>query len=41
MNVVDTLPTHSDQEISIMDKINDMIDGESPETKSMPAKALI
>ncbi len=35
MNVVDKLPTHSDQEISIMDKINNMIDGESPETKSM------
>ena len=35
MNVVDKLSSHSDKNISIMDKINDMIDGESPETKSM------
>ena len=35
MNVVDKLSSHSDKNISIMDKINNMIDGESPETKSM------
>ena len=35
MNVVDKLSSHSNKNISIMDKINDMIDGESPETKSM------
>ena len=35
MNVVDKLSNKSSQEKSIMDKLNDMIDGESTETKSM------
>ena len=35
MNVVDKLSSHPAQDISILDKLNDMIDGESPETKSM------
>ena len=35
MNVVDKLSSQSNQNLSIIDEINDMIDGESPETKSM------
>ena len=35
MNVVDKLSSKSSQERSIIDKLNDMIDGESTETKSM------
>ena len=35
MNVVDKLSNKSSQEKSIIDKLNDMIDGESAETKSM------
>jgi sigma-54 specific flagellar transcriptional regulator A len=35
MNVVDKLSSKSSQERSIIDKLNDMIDGESAETKSM------
>ena len=35
MNVVDKLSSQSAQGISISDKLNDMIDGDSPETKSM------
>ena len=35
MNVVDKLSSKSSQEKSILDKLNDMIDGESAETKSM------
>ena len=35
MNVVDKLTSPSDQNKSTLDKLNKMIDGESPETKSM------
>ena len=35
MNVVEKLSSKSSQEKSIIDKLNDMIDGESAETKSM------
>ena len=35
MNVVDKLSSQPAEDISILDKLNDMIDGESPETKSM------
>ena len=35
MNVVDKLTNQSEQDKSILDKLNKMIDGESPETKSM------
>ena len=35
MNVVDKLTNKSEQDKSILDKLNKMIDGESPETKSM------
>ncbi len=35
MNVVDKLSSQSKQNISTIDTINDMIDGESPDTKSM------
>ena len=35
MNVVDKLTIHLEQNKSILDKLNKMIDGESPETKSM------
>ena len=35
MNVVDKLSNKSSKEKSIIDKLNDMIDGESAETKSM------
>ena len=35
MNVVDKLTNKSEQYKSILDKLNKMIDGESPETKSM------
>ena len=35
MNVVDKLSSKSSQDKSILDKLNDMIDGESAETKSM------
>ena len=35
MNVVDKLSSQSAQGISIIDRLNDMIDGDSPETKSM------
>ncbi len=35
MNVVDKLTTPSKQNKSILDKLNELIDGESPETKSM------
>ena len=35
MNVVDKLTSPSEQNKSILDKLNKMIDGESPETKSM------
>ena len=35
MNVVDKLTTPSEQNKSILDKLNELINGESPETKSM------
>ena len=35
MNVVDKLNNQSEQNISILDKLNEMIDGDSPDTKSM------
>ncbi len=35
MNVVDKLSSQSAQGTSILDKLNDLIDGDSPETKSM------
>ena len=35
MNVVDKLSSQPAEDISILEKLNDMIDGESPETKSM------
>ena len=35
MNVVDKLTSPSEQNKSTLDKLNEMIDGESPETKSM------
>ena len=35
MNVVDKLTSKSEQNKSILDKLNKLIDGESPETKSM------
>ena len=35
MNVVDKLTNSSEQNKSIIDTLNEMIDGESPETKSM------
>ena len=35
MNVVDKLSSQSAQGISIIDRLNDMIDGDSPETKSI------
>ncbi len=35
MNVVDKLTNESKQNKSILDKLNEMIDGESPETKSL------
>ena len=35
MNVVDKLTSPSEQNKSTLDKINKMIDGESPDTKSM------
>jgi sigma-54 specific flagellar transcriptional regulator A len=35
MNVVDKLSSQPAEDISILDKLNDMIDGQSPETKAM------
>ena len=35
MNIVDNISNQSVQNKSILDKLNEMIDGESPETKSM------
>ena len=35
MNVVDKSTSPSEQNQSTLDKLNKMIDGESPETKSM------
>ena len=35
MNVVDKLTTPSEQNKSILDRLNELINGESPETKSI------
>ena len=35
MNIVNKLSSESAKDRFILDKLNDMIDGESPETKSM------